>query len=195
MEIRPATADAWPALEELFSRRGGADARFCWCRWWRVRAKDFAASSPARNREALRQLVGAGPPPGLVALLDGRAIGWVGLGPRMEFERIERSRVIPRLGGPPPWVVNCFVVAVDARGRGVASALLGAAVEHARAAGAPAVEGYPIDLAAASTVRAPETSAYVGTRAMFERAGFQWASDTASHSGGVPRVVMRLDLA
>jgi len=194
LEIRPATADAWPTIEELFSRRGGGDARFCWCRWWRVRAKDFAAATSAQNRESLRQLVEGGPPPGLVALRDGRAIGWVGLGPRADFERIERSRVIPRLEGPPPWAVNCFVVAADARGRGVASALLAAAVEHARSAGAQAVEGYPIDLAAAPTVRVPETSAFVGTRTMFERAGFQLAAATASHSGGVPRVVMRLQL-
>lgn len=194
LEIRPATADLWPALEELFSKRGGGDARFCWCRWWRVRAKDFAAASPARNRDALRELVDAGPPPGLVALRDGRAIGWVGLGPRADFERIERSRVIPRLEGAPPWAINCFVVAADARGRGVASALLEAAVAHAREAGATAVEGYPIDLAAAAAVRVPETSAFVGTRSMFERAGFRLAAATASHSGGVPRVVMRLEM-
>jgi GNAT superfamily N-acetyltransferase len=194
LEIVPATAEVWPALEDLFARRGGGDARFCWCRWWRVRAKDFAASPPARNRDALRDLVAAGPPPGLVALHDGRAVGWVGLGPRSGYERLERSRVIPRPADPPPWAVVCFVVAADARGRGVASALLEAAVEHADAAGAPAVEGYPIDLAAGSATRVPETSAFVGTRSMFERAGFRRVANTASHSGGAPRVVMRREL-
>ncbi len=195
MKIVPATEATWDALEDLFARRGGGDARFCWCLWWRVRAKDFAASSPARNRDALRGLVVSGPPPGLLALEDGRAIGWVGLGPRHHFERLERSRVIPRSEGPAPWVVVCFVVAADARGRGVATALLAAAVEHARAAGAAAVEGYPVDPAAASGGRVSETSAFVGTRSMFQRAGFSWASDTSSHGGGAPRVVMRLGLS
>jgi GNAT superfamily N-acetyltransferase len=194
MEIRPATADVWPALEELFSRRGGGDARFCWCRWWRVRAKDFVASAPAANREALHRLVEDGPAPGLVALEGGRAVGWVGLGPRPEFERIERSRVIPRIPGPAPWAVVCFVVAADARGRGIASALLDAAVEHARAAGASAVEGYPIDLPAMSGARVPDTGASTGTRSMFERAGFRLAASTTSRSGGAPRVVMRREL-
>ena len=36
--------------------------------------------------------------------------------------------------------------------------------------------------------------AYVGTRALFERAGFTKAADTTAVSGGFPRVLMRLDL-
>jgi GNAT superfamily N-acetyltransferase len=194
MEIVPVTPATWDALADLFSRRGGGDARFCWCAWWRLRAKDFAASTPAVNRERLRALVDAGPPPGLVALDDERAVGWVGLGPRIDFERIERSRVIPRVAGARPWAVTCFVVATDARGRGVATALLAAAVEHARAAGAPAVEGYPIDVATGAAGRVRDTGAYTGTRSMFARAGFRLAAPTTSHSGGAPRVVMRLEL-
>jgi len=194
MDIQPATPALWPLIEDLFARRAGGDARFCWCIWWRVRAKDFAASTPAANRARLHALVESGPPPGLIALEDGRAVGWVGLGPRPDFERIERSRVIPRVEGATPWAVVCFVVAEATRGRGVASTLLAAAVEHARAAGAPAVEGYPIDVAAAPADAVRDTAAYVGTRSMFERAGFRLASATTSHSGGAPRVVMRLDL-
>lgn len=38
------------------------------------------------------------------------------------------------------------------------------------------------------------TMAYVGTRALFERAGFTKAADTRSVSGGFPRVLMRLNL-
>jgi hypothetical protein len=36
--------------------------------------------------------------------------------------------------------------------------------------------------------------AYVGTRALFERAGFRKVADTASVLDGFPRVLMRLDL-
>ncbi len=194
MEIRPATADLWPLIEDLFARRGGPDTRFCWCAWWRLRAKDFAASAPSANRERLRTLVEAGPPPGLVALEDGRAVGWVGIAPRPEFERIERSRVIPRVPGPTPWAVVCFVVSDEARGRGVASALLAAAVAHAGAAGAPALEGYPIDPSGAPGGRVRDTGAYTGTRHMFESAGFEAAAPTSSHSSGAPRVVMRREL-
>jgi hypothetical protein len=38
------------------------------------------------------------------------------------------------------------------------------------------------------------TMAYVGTRALFEKAGFHKAADTSSVINGFPRVVMRLDL-
>lgn len=191
MEIVPASPAVWDALVDLFAHRGGPDTRFCWCIFWRVRSKDFSDATPAANRQRLRALVEQGPPPGLVALEEDRAIGWVGLAPRPEYQRIEHSRVIPRVEGPVPWSVSCFVVSRDARGRGIADALLTAAVAHARAAGAAAVEGYPIDPAGGGRVR--DTSAYVGTRAMFEGAGFRIAAQTTSVSGGAPRVVARLD--
>jgi hypothetical protein len=38
------------------------------------------------------------------------------------------------------------------------------------------------------------TMAYVGTRKLFEDAGFTKAADTRSVAGGFPRVLMRLDL-
>jgi hypothetical protein len=38
------------------------------------------------------------------------------------------------------------------------------------------------------------TMAYVGTRRLFERAGFVKAADTDAVSGGFPRVLMRLPL-
>ena len=70
--------------------------------------------------------------------------------------------------------------------------LLEGAVAYARANGAPAVEGYPVDNRGE---KVDLTMAYVGTRSLFERGGFTKASDTDSISGGFPRVVMRLALS
>jgi hypothetical protein len=64
-------------------------------------------------------------------------------------------------------------------------------VAYARSQGAPAVEGYPVDNGGR---KVDLTMAYVGTRGLFERAGFTKAADTDSVSGGFPRVVMRLNL-
>ena len=61
-------------------------------------------------------------------------------------------------------------------------------MEHARGHGAPAVEGYPVDNGGQ---KVDTTMAYVGTRALFERAGFTKAADTTSVSNGFPRVLMR----
>ena len=70
-------------------------------------------------------------------------------------------------------------------------ALLAGAVDHARAHGADAIEGYPVDNAGR---KVDQTMAYVGTRALFEKAGFEKAVDTSSVINGFPRILMRLPL-
>jgi hypothetical protein len=54
-----------------------------------------------------------------------------------------------------------------------------------------AVEGYLVDN---EGKKVDLTMAYVGTRKLFEAAGFAKAADTDAVSGGFPRIVMRLDL-
>jgi hypothetical protein len=61
----------------------------------------------------------------------------------------------------------------------------------ARSYGAPAIEGYPVDNRGS---KVDLTMAYVGTRKLFEDAGFTKAADTGSVVNGFPRVLMRLDL-
>ena len=85
--------------------------------------------------------------------------------------------VHPRAAGPPR--------------QGLSHHLLAGAVEFARAHGAPAIEGYPIDNKGA---KIDLTMAYVGTMSLFEKAGFTKAADTGSVLDGFPRVLMRLDL-
>jgi GNAT superfamily N-acetyltransferase len=188
MDIRPLDADTWPALAGLFA--AGGDPRWCWCQYWRKPGADWTNTSATENRDELRALAhGSGPAPGLVALEDGRAVGWVGLGPREAFPRLARSRVLPQLPGDDVWVVNCFVVARGSRRSGIASRLLEAAVAYARANGARTVEGYPVQT---EGVRIPSSSAYTGTAGMFERAGFSPAASSKSKaSTGAPRLVMR----
>jgi GNAT superfamily N-acetyltransferase len=73
------------------------------------------------------------------------------------------------------WAIVCFVVRRDFRRRGVSRDLLKAAVDHARAAGASVVEGYPIDVAEFTS--SPAGSLYHGTVSMFAAAGFADATD------------------
>ena len=192
VRIVPLTADVWPSLADLFS--SGGDARWCWCRFWRKPGSNWSNTTAEENRRDLEALVGAAPAPGLVApglvaLRDGVAVGWVGLGPRSDFPRLGRSRTLPQLPGEVVWVVNCFVAAKAARRSGVASALLEAAVAYAREHGARLVEGSP---ALTGGERMSSASAYMGTEGMFARAGFDIVSPTTSKAdGGRPRVVMR----
>jgi hypothetical protein len=54
-----------------------------------------------------------------------------------------------------------------------------------------ALEGYPVDTGG---TRISTAFAYVGSTAMFERAGFTRIVETAARSGGMPRWVMRCEL-
>jgi GNAT superfamily N-acetyltransferase len=189
VKIRPLTAETWEALAELFA--AGGDPRWCWCQFWRKPGSNWSNANAEVNRGDLRALLDRGDPtPGLVAIDDdGKAIGWVGLGPRDDFDRLPRSRTIPRLPGDDVWVINCFVVAKTSRRSGVAGALLDAAVDYARGHGAGLLEGYPVDTRG---TRISSASVYSGTADMFRRAGFEVAAPTTSKAGsGTPRVVMR----
>ena len=139
----------------------------------------------------LRDLAGREVAPGLVALRDGRAIGWVGLGPREDFDRLEHSRVRPRLDDLPVWSVLCFVVSKSARGEGIARRLLDAAIDYARDRGAPAVEAYPV---VPADERIDAAKAYTGVLSMFEDVGFREVREVESPTATVRRTIVRLDL-
>jgi ribosomal protein S18 acetylase RimI-like enzyme len=191
VEVRPLTGETWDALAELF--REGGDPRWCWCQHWRLRSKDMAAAKVPQLRERLHDQARSLEPPGLVAFDGDRAVGWVSLGPRADFERIVRSRVIPTIDDRPVWSIVCFAVSSTARGQGVARALLEAAVAHASSRGADAVEAYPVAIEDGEAIH-PD-AAFTGTLPMFERAGFTVVADRASDpSSQRRRVVVRREL-
>jgi ribosomal protein S18 acetylase RimI-like enzyme len=190
--IEPLTSTSWDALAELF--REGGDPRWCWCQYWRLRSKDFSAAKVPQLRDRLLEQATSAQPPGLVAFDGDRAVGWVSLGPRSDFERVERSRVIPRVDDRPVWSIVCFAVSASARGQGVARALLEGAIDHARERGAEALEAYPVTIDEGDPIH-PE-AAFTGTLPMFERAGFRVVADRASDpSSRHQRVVVRKDLS
>jgi ribosomal protein S18 acetylase RimI-like enzyme len=194
IEVRPLTPDTWDALAGLF--REGGDPRWCWCQYWRLRSKDFGAAKVPELRERLHGQAAAAPagdPPGLVAFDGDRAVGWVSLGPRDAYERVVRSRVIPKIDDQPVWSIVCFAVSATARGQGVGRALLDGAIEFATALGVRTLEAYPVVIEAGEPIH-PE-SAFTGTLPMFERAGFAVVAERASDpSSAHTRVVVRRDL-
>jgi GNAT superfamily N-acetyltransferase len=121
------------------------------------------------------------PAPGLLAYLDGQAVGWCRVGPRESFDRLEASRALARVDDAPVWSLVCFYVHPTAKRLGVATALLEGAAEHAAAQGAAILEAYP--------VRAghPNLDAYTGYRPMFDAAGFEEVG-----AGGRRTIVRRM---
>ena len=179
LEIHPLTPNRVEDLAALFAE--GGDPKSCWCAFWRVRGSGWNDWTAARNRPVVEGLASRDPAPGLVAYAEGRVVGWVSLGPREDFERLERSKVLARVDDRPVWSIVCFVVSRSVRGRGVAHALLAAAVGYARDHGATMLEAYPL---APSRGRVPAASAFTGPQGMYERAGFevverrQWSPKT-----------------
>jgi GNAT superfamily N-acetyltransferase len=158
----------------------------------------MATAKVPELRERLHEQARSDQPPGLVAFDGELAVGWVSLGPRADFERIVRSRVIPKVDDRPVWSIVCFAVSPTARGRGVARALLDGAIEHARDRGAIALEAYPVRLPTDATGAAEAIhpdAAFTGTLPVFEDAGFAVVADRASDpSSSNQRVVVRREL-
>lgn len=125
---------------------------------------------------------------GLVAYVGREPVGFVSLGPRVDFARVANSRATPAFE-EAAWVIPCITVRRGYRGRGVAVAMLRAAVDYAATRGAPAVEAYP----RTGTKRVHDDFAYIGTEAMFRKAGFRRARGVMKDlpKGWTPRVTMR----
>lgn len=169
-EFHPLTPDRWGDLEALFGERGACGG--CWCMAWRLKRADFDEGKGAANRTAFRKIVQQGPPPGVLAYVEGEPVGWCALAPRETYVTLANSRVLKPIDDQPVWSVSCFFVRRDLRGRGVGVALLRAACEFAAGQGARIVEGYPVE----PTMKPmPAAFAWVGVPALFRKAGFREA--------------------
>lgn len=123
-----------------------------------------------RNRANRRATIEAGKAAGLVAVEDGEMLGWLNAAPRGMYGNLRAYKAAIEPTDPPTGSIMCFVVSPDHRGRGVATALLAAADDHFRALGLEVAEGYPLTERDAD--EAFSTSAYKGTRKMYEDAGY-----------------------
>jgi GNAT superfamily N-acetyltransferase len=189
LDVQPLTPARWPDLEALFGAVGCSVARHCWCMYYRASGAKAVmpagSGEAAHNRRALKALVDAGRPPGLIGYRDGTPVGWVALGPREDFAKLARSPVMKPVDERPAWSIVCFVVPSKFRRQGVARALLAGAVAWAKAQGATLVEGYPVDRAG----RAGDDTMWFGAKSMFDRAGF---TEVARRKPQRPVVRLRL---
>ena len=189
ISIVPLTPDRFADLATLFEE--GGDPKWCWCTYFRVRGRDWTNSTAETNRQELESRADDDPPAGLLAYDGAGVIGWVSLGPRATYERLEASRVLAPVDGRPTWSIVCFVVSKAARGRGVARAMLDAAIEHARTHGATLLEAYPVDTAGE---RVSAATAFRGTLRMFEAAGFREVARRRATSSSPERPIVRLEI-
>jgi GNAT superfamily N-acetyltransferase len=174
VDIRPLTA---ARVDDVKTVTRGTWGATCWDLFPRFSAREQRAMgitnqgrrTEKRRRAVLARLARRQHSAGLVAYEDREPIGFVSLGPRLDFSRIASSRATPPVDEVDAWVIPCITVRRGHRGKGVAVAMIRAAVDHAGAHGARAVEAYP----RAGDGRVHDDLAFIGTEELFQRAGFR----------------------
>jgi len=184
MEIRPASN--FDDVRTLVGPKR-PDANVCWCLSYRIPSKQNLAMRGLERGEFVRDLCSRQTAPGVLAYDGGDVVGWAAVAPRADTT-FARNRKIPHIDDQPVWSLWCVRVRPGFRKRGIAAPLIAGVVDFARDHGAPVIEAYPVDN---GNDRVNMTMAYVGTRKMFEQAGFEKAADTTSVIDGFPRIIMR----
>lgn len=196
LNIVPVTAERMDALAALFRtgepagcwdmapRTSPAEARACQRRW-----QEEGTPVKEGRRAQFCALLERPWAPGLLAFRDEQPAGWVSVGPRSDYRRIQQSRTTPPVDDLPVWVIPCLYVHRSSRGQGIAVALLEAAVGYAAEHGAPVVEGYP----RAGEAAVSPAVAYFGTVPLFRKAGFEVVRppQPGLPKNWVPRATMR----
>lgn len=164
LAVRALTPELWPALTDLFGEQGARSG--CWCMYFRI-GSAYRRRSSSTNKAAFHKVVSQGPAPGLLAFDGERAVGWCQVTPRSRLPWLDRTWRLKAVDDVPVWSISCFYIRIGYRRRGVMGALIRAALDLARQAGAPALEAYPLDgqLSPSAT-----STGYVSA---FVRAGFK----------------------
>lgn len=161
--VRPLTAETWIDFVALLDPSGGCDG--CWCLNHHLRpgAPDVRGDDA---RDEKRRLLDAGRAGGLLAYRGDTAVGWCAIDQRREIpghDCVGVDESEPTASTP---AIHCFYIHPDARGQGVATALLRGALAHA--AGSATVEAYP------SPPDQPLAfGGFAGPYALFKRLGFR----------------------
>ncbi len=134
--------------------------------YWRI-GDDYRKRPSEANKAALYELVKSGPPPGLLAFEGDMAVGWCQLTPRADLPWLDRTWRLKRVDEAPVWSLSCFYIRKGYRKQGVTAALIAAALDAAKRAGAPALEAYPLD------ADLSPSSSHTGFVSTFTRAGFR----------------------
>jgi len=194
--IVPANEASCLDLQTVFGTRGaGAN---CQCQRYKLLPREAFSKFPVEERaRRLREQTGCGHPEsdttsGLVAYLDGEAVGWCAVEPRPAYIGLVRNYRVPWEGrsenrdDDSVWSITCLFVRAGFRGRRIAYALARAAVDFAHARGARALEAYPMLTEPGQTISWDEI--HVGTLGFFEAAGLEVVARPSKR-----RVVMRVD--
>ena len=168
LQVLPVTTVQWNDLETLFGEKGACGG--CWCMYWRLSQSTFQKQQGQKNKHDLKLLVETNTIPGLLAYIDNKPVGWISLGPREVYSRLEHSRILKRVDEQAVWSIVCFFVDKAYRRSGVTVQLLKSAIEYAKVHNARIIEGYPVD---SKGKKQTDVFVYTGLASSFLKAGFK----------------------
>ena len=186
LRVVPLTPETWSMFDDLVQRHNGIFGG-CWCTWFHPDSPDRgpgAEGSRVEKRVYVEQGVAHA-----ALLVDGdEAVAWAEYGTPEELPNIHhRKQYDAEADLVPDWRVTCIFVDKRYRRTGLAERALLGAVDLIAQAGGGVVEGYPH---VPGEKKMSSSFLYNGTRAMYERCGFEFVRPK-----GLKNTVMRRTVA
>src|SRR5215475_7170221 len=169
LTTRMLTMETWGDFAALVEANNGVWGG-CWCLGFHPKAVGRVGTFEG-NRDAKRRLVERGVVHQILVYDGDRCVGWCQFGSPPELPNIKSRREYEKgIQDPPDWRIGCIFTNSRDRGKGIASAAVGAALEEIRQAGGGVVEAYPEQ----TEDRPPQRGAYLhtGPEELFARHGF-----------------------
>jgi GNAT superfamily N-acetyltransferase len=167
--VKPLDVSTWDAFSRLVERHNGIFGG-CWCTWFHTfhGEKTFTAE----GNHALKKRLVEDDRAHAALVFDGdEAVAWAQYGPPEELPNIHHRKEYEAAGDPPPdFRITCIFVDKKYRRKGVTETALRGAMDLIAEAGGGVVEGYPHDTGDGKKV----SVLYNATRALYERAGFDY---------------------
>jgi GNAT superfamily N-acetyltransferase len=161
-------ADTWPSFEGLAERHNGVFGG-CWCTWFHTMASEKEREYDA-NKSLKRRLVDEGRAHAALVMHGDEAVAWAEYGPPSELPNIRhRKQYEEEKDLDPDYRITCIFIDKRFRRRGLTALAVQGVLDLVRQAGGGTVEAYPHDKGGKR-----EAVLYSGTRAVFERLGFEF---------------------
>ena len=164
----PLTKDKWQDFENLFGAKGACGG--CWCMFFLLPGKEFYEGKGELLHQLMHKKVCNNQEvPGLIAYHDNEPAGWIALGPREQYLRLQNSRILKPVDEESVWSIVCFFVGKKYRKMGVNLFLIKSAIQYAGENGIKILEAYPVE---PKGDKVPDVFAYTGFQSTFQKAGF-----------------------
>ena len=187
LTYKPLDADTWDDFEDLFGRHNGVRGG-CWCMFHRVRASHFNKMTKEDRRNAQHENALCGRGCGIIVYDDDYPVAWCQAGHAEEFPFYDNAKAYSELGISgdmrPAWRISCMFVDNKRRKEHLSSYALDCALEHIAKNGGGVVEAFPINPGKSGR------PAYAGSRAMFEKRGFDFVAQLGTHTYLMRRMIL-----